>query len=289
MTMEYNTIRRNSLLGFFLFFCLSCFGQQYTKGDFVPVKIPMIGDSQWTVLDTIRGNYVAVNLVSGKLALSKYVFSNGVPMSLLQGRLLAFNIAELGCALLYKPNDEKLKYITVNGQNDTARNIEGMGRLTFKNDPVIKLLQGEQFPISRNHVISIFKYRDSIYLLEGIDEEKKYSKDSPSITTIPAHGLISKISINDDFISINKVAEVNDYPSALTVRGDSILLATHGRFYLIRNWKQEVVFDNLFWQGLYPNSIAINDDRHVYVGMKGAYAQINLKDRVLNLFKLRSL
>ncbi len=47
--------------------------------------------------------------------------------------------------------------------------------------------------------------------------------------------------------------------------------------------------ESLFWAGLYPNSIAVKESAHIYVGMLAGYAVVNTETQQVSFFKFKNL
>ncbi|HSY76055.1 MAG TPA: hypothetical protein VK890_04315, partial [Bacteroidia bacterium] len=80
-----------------------------------------------------------------------------------------------------------------------------------------------------------------------------------------------------------------DAPDAFAIYDSTLFIASHQSFYLVHNnLKKEVVLRNVFWRSLYPNSIAIMDYKHVYIGIRGGYVKLNLKTKQLTFYKYKT-
>ncbi len=63
------------------------------------------------------------------------------------------------------------------------------------------------------------------------------------------------------------------------------LIATHENFYIVQEFKTELVFKETFWSSLYPNSIAILDDKNVFIGIRSGIVKLDLIDKTLKFYK----
>ncbi|QZK91723.1 hypothetical protein K5V07_14905 [Flavobacterium sp. CHNK8] len=79
--------------------------------------------------------------------------------------------------------------------------------------------------------------------------------------------------------------DFGDAPQAFTIYKDKFLVATYGSFFTIQNFKKELVFKKIFWNGLYPNSIAVADDKNVFVGIRSGIVKIDLKEKSFKFYK----
>ncbi|MEO6522800.1 MAG: hypothetical protein ABIN91_14045 [Mucilaginibacter sp.] len=202
--------------------------QNYKMPEFVQVTINK--DSLRASLANSYTDEISVRIVANELKISKYHSSFGIALKTPNGRFLAMNISELGCDLLYKPNDAKLKTFYYNGHADSLRDWRGMAHLTFKNDPSIKLLQGHQYGgIHCNTVVALFKFKDDVYMVENIEGETKYPAVGKPVVTIN-HCELSRLTLDVNVFKKTKVLEISDPALALT---------TYGTRY---TWPQQAAF-----------------------------------------------
>lgn len=129
--------------------------------------------------------------------------------------------------------------------------------------------------IKSGNIVDIFKMGDDIYFVEGL-----------------AHlhineGALFKLDVGTDSITYEKIVDFDDAPEAITVFEDSILIAAHNSFYIVKEGKCELIFANTFWRNLYPNSIAYIDEQNVYIGMRGGIAKLNLIDENLIFYRYK--
>lgn len=82
-----------------------------------------------------------------------------------------------------------------------------------------------------------------------------------------------------------EVASINDIPCSFTIVNDNTMyVATHSKLIkLVNNKIEEIIIDNAFWKGLYPNSI-LYEDGTIYVGMQGGVSKIDLSTRAVQFF-----
>ncbi|MGI4728463.1 MAG: hypothetical protein ACRYGB_07815 [Janthinobacterium lividum] len=62
-------------------------------------------------------------------------------------------------------------------------------------------------------------------------------------------------------------------------------VATGKNFYIIQNSKKKLVFKDAFWDGIYPNSIAILDERNVFLGIRGGVVKLDLTDKTVKFYE----
>jgi hypothetical protein len=129
--------------------------------------------------------------------------------------------------------------------------------------------------IKEGNVNFIFSYKNQIYFMEGLAHL--------SIN----EGAMYRLDINKGMFSYEKVIEFEDAPEAIAVVGDSIFIASHKSFFLVNNLNKELVFKDLFWSGLYPNSIAIIDNKNIYVGHRGGFTKLDIDKKEIHFFKFK--
>ncbi|RAU83155.1 hypothetical protein [Pontibacter arcticus] len=127
--------------------------------------------------------------------------------------------------------------------------------------------------IKEGNINSIFHFNNKIYFIEGL-----------------AHGVISEgalfeLEFSNKKFKYRKVLEFEDAPEAVAFDKDIILIAAHSNFYIIQDLKKELVLKDTFWNSLYPNSIAVLDDKNVYLGIRGGIVKLDLVTRTLKFFK----
>ena len=125
------------------------------------------------------------------------------------------------------------------------------------------------------NITSIFLFKNEIYIMAAIG-------------FWDATGAIYKLKIeeNNNFI-YEKVLDFDDVPLAQTIYKDKLLIVTSRNFYIVNDFKKELIVKNTFWGylNLHPNSVAAINDKNVFVGMRGGIAKLNLKTRKLKFYK----
>jgi hypothetical protein len=270
--LSYKHAQRHIFLLSFLLIISNCFAQTFSKDDFKIITPPKVNSPEWYKLNN-SPNEFSISFIDKKLKISKNVDSSEFEFALPQGRLLAIDRGEFGGGLFYRPSDSLKKNFYVNGTSTTIQNDPHKIQLSIpRESPLAKRLIGKLM-ITRGNVKSIFRYKDIIYLMGGLAH-----------MGISAGGLI-KLDIKNDSFTVSKVLDLEDAPMAMSIYHDSIFIATYERFYIITNLKKELVFKELFWAGLYPNSISVIDEDHIYIGMRSGYAKINLSKKKLDFYK----
>ncbi|MES2378342.1 MAG: hypothetical protein V4553_17250 [Bacteroidota bacterium] len=260
---------------FILSFSAVCFGQTHDLKDFIETPAPKPYSPEWYTMGGKNWKSYKTSIVKGKLNITDLNNNNrGAEYKLPGGTLWAINVGEFGGTLYYQPNDTTLKYFNVNGKPTNLKSYNRNFYTHMLHDSTQKSrLKSSQFELMGGNIDSFFKYRDSIYFIEGL-----------------AHmginrGAVYKIEVNEQGCNIKKVLEIDNAPASFLIKGDRIYLATFGRFYIFNKWKKELELDNLFWTGLGPNELVMANKNTLYTGIIGGYAKIDLKAKKVTLYK----
>lgn len=129
--------------------------------------------------------------------------------------------------------------------------------------------------IKAGNVKYIFPFNQMIYFLEGIAHGDRSA------------GALYQLNRTNNKFTYSQILDLNDAPQAYAIDGDNILLATYENLYIIKNSQEELVFSKTFWASLYPNSIAVENDSSLFIGMRGGVARLNLKRKVVEFYQSR--
>ena len=98
-------------------------------------------------------------------------------------------------------------------------------------------------------------------------------------------GVMYKLTATNDTFSVELLHEFGSAPLVYTIYKDQILIAAFRSFIFIKDGKQAIVFDDIFWSGLYPNSICALDEHNIFIGMRRGIAKIDLEDKGLKFYR----
>ncbi|OKS86061.1 hypothetical protein [Mucilaginibacter polytrichastri] len=236
--------------------------QSVNLKDFEEVPLPILESKELYQLNNRLNQEFAVSIVKGQLQINKSVYSPTIEYDLPQGKLLGVNHGEFGGGLYFKPNDTTKKQIYVNVQLhslNTKADPFLRGLMIPSANPTNKLIKNTIL-IKNGNINKIFTYKNSLYIMESLAHMGL------------SYGAIHKLQVGADSIKGSLAIKFDDAPMQLSVYKENLYVATLKRFYIIRNWQKELLLDNLFWSYLYPNSIAVKDEQHIYIGMRGGYA-----------------
>jgi hypothetical protein len=98
-------------------------------------------------------------------------------------------------------------------------------------------------------------------------------------------GIIFELDTIDNKFSYNRLIDFDDATEAFTIYQDKWLIATYQNFYVVKNFKKELLFKDTFWSSLYPNSIAAIDDQNMLLGIRGGIVKLDLTGKTLKFYK----
>lgn len=143
------------------------------------------------------------------------------------------------------------------------------GQLTFKPTDTTK----KTIDIKRGNIKFVFTYKDKIYFIEGLAH-----------LSISEGALYQLDTTNNNF-KFTKLLDFDDAPEAFTIYKDKFLIATHENFYIVQDFKKELIFKETFWSSLYPNSIAALDDKNIFIGIRSGIVKLDLTEKTLKFYK----
>ena len=156
-----------------------------------------------------------------------------------------------------------------NGKLIGVNKGEWGGMLTFVPHDTLK----SSVEIKSGNIKFIFLFKDKIYFIEGL------AHLSTSI------GALYELNSTNDSFTFTKLIDFEDAPEAFTIYQDKIFIATHERFYVIKDFNKELIFQDMFWSSLYPNSIAVLNDKNVFMGMRSGIAALDLTTKSFKFYK----
>jgi hypothetical protein len=161
-----------------------------------------------------------------------------------------------------RKKDSEFKF--KNGILIGSDNGEWGGKLIFKS------VENETL-IKEGNIISIFEYKGKIYFLEGLAHMNTN------------YGEIYEVEYTKNEFTYRKVLELPDEPETFEIFNNKIYIATYENFLIVENWKIEKQMKG-FWGSLYPNSLIIENDNHIFMGIRGGIVELKPKDDIIKLF-----
>ncbi|MEM0575516.1 hypothetical protein [Flavobacterium polysaccharolyticum] len=138
------------------------------------------------------------------------------------------------------------------------------GKLTFK-------INDNEIVIKEGNIFSIFEIDGKIYFMEGL---------AHGATN---YGKIYALEYTIDKFSYHKVLELPDEPEVFTITNNKIYIATFENLLIIKDWKIEYKMKG-FWKSLYPNSIIVENENSVFLGIRGGIVQILPNGNTIKLY-----
>lgn len=126
--------------------------------------------------------------------------------------------------------------------------------------------------IKKGNVRLVFTRHGRVYFLEGLAHLGQRA------------GALYEITGAAPAFAWTKLADLDDAPEAFALVGDDVFIAQSEGFTVLRGLRPEVVVNRTFWDGLYPNSVAVFGDT-AYVGLRGGYAQVVLPTKRIRFFR----
>jgi hypothetical protein len=125
-----------------------------------------------------------------------------------------------------------------------------------------------RYQISREHVRGFLQNDRELFALEGLAH--KGIDRGQVLRIVPGS--------NGKWRS-ERVVDLGSEPGAATRDKDgSLIIVTNTRLVRVRVGKPvETLLDDMFWDGLYPNSIVVDSSGTVYIGMRKGVAKATLK------------
>jgi hypothetical protein len=161
-----------------------------------------------------------------------------------------------------RKKDSELKF--KNGLLIGSDHGEWGGKLVYKS-------ADKEISIKDGNIISIFEYKEKVYFLEGLAHMNTN------------YGEIYEVENTKDKFTYKKVLELPDEPEAFEIFNNKIYIATYENFLIIDNWKIEKKIKG-FWGSLYPNSLIIENDNHIFMGIRGGIVELKPKDKIIKLY-----
>lgn len=143
------------------------------------------------------------------------------------------------------------------------------GTLTFQPNDTTKSIT----EIKRGNIKFIFSFNDKIYFIEGLAHLSMSS------------GALYELNNTNERFNYKKLLDFDDAPEAFTIYQDKILIATHERFYVVKDFKKKLILKDSFWSSLYPNSIAVLNEKNVFIGMRSGIVKLDLTTNNLKFYK----
>lgn len=243
-------MKMNKTTFFLMLLPFLCYGQQTTviiPSDFIETAQPMVGSSDWS--DLIHSDQeCAVSIVHGMLEVRNPFQNRNACMD------------EDDCYCKLEIRDGILK-----GKNWG----EWGGELYYEPTDVKKL----NIIIKKGNIQYIFEYNHKLYFIEGLAHLGMSS------------GALFELNRTRKKFKYHKIFDFEDAPAAFTFFDGKLLIAGNRNFYVLDQLKKELVFKDMFWSGLYPNSVAALDEKNVFIGIRSGIVKLDLIEKKATFYK----
>ncbi|WP_375560030.1 hypothetical protein ACE193_20275 [Bernardetia sp. OM2101] len=228
--------------------------------NFIEVPIPKTGSKKWQKMNHSIEEF-SVKIENNILQANKIKRYEDTEFELSNGKLVGIDRGEWGGKLIFVPSDTSKTGVEI-------KQKEKMPLLDIFSDTTQTNIQ-----IKFGNIKFIFEFNGKVYFIEGL-----------------AHmgineGALFELDITDNTFSYKKIIDFEDAPQAFTIFNDKIFIASYQNFYVIENFKSTLIFKDMFWASLYPNSIAVFDEENIFVGIRGGIVKINLTEKNIYLYR----
>jgi hypothetical protein len=148
-------------------------------------------------------------------------------------------------------------------------NGEFGGQLSFQPNKTTE----KTVKINRGNIKFIFNYKDKIYFIGGYSHQ------------VTSTGALYELERINNIFTFKLLVDFEDAPFAFTIYEDKFLVATNENFYIVKDFKKELLFKKTFWRSLYPNSIAAFNDTDVLIGIRSGIVKLDLKQKTFKFYK----
>ncbi|HKL93282.1 MAG TPA: hypothetical protein VJ871_08400, partial [Bacteroidales bacterium] len=118
-----------------------------------------------------------------------------------------------------------------------------------------------------------FEYNHKLYFIEGLAHLGM------------SRGALFELNRTRKKFNYQKIFDFEDAPAAFTFLDGKLLIAGNRNFYVLDQLKKELVFKDMFWSGLYPNSVAALDEKNVFIGIRSGIVKLDLIEKKATFYK----
>lgn len=134
--------------------------------------------------------------------------------------------------------------------------------------------------ISRGNFKKIFRLDNKIYALAGTAH---MGLDMGGMLQID-RGMPGIDTADNNFV-IKNVINFYDSPEAYSIHNDSLFIATFKGFFVVKDLKKSAIFTDMFWEALYPDSVAVLNAENIFVGIRGGFVKLNIVNKSFEFYK----
>ncbi|NBL63852.1 hypothetical protein GV828_01415 [Flavobacterium sp. NST-5] len=143
--------------------------------------------------------------------------------------------------------------------------------------------------INTHNIVFLFQFNDKIYFIESnydvVTRNKPVYSKTKSIMVGSQNASLCEIYMKNGAFFTKKVLDFDEKPLVMNIFNDKIFFASYSNFYAVENMKIKSKLEDIYWSGLYPNSIAVKNEENIFVGIRGGFVKIDLITRKINFYK----
>ncbi len=228
-------------------------------------KPPSVFSEDWFFLNASNFEYWVEN-INGKLEIKVNKIEDKCYFLISDGKLIGASYPSEDICFVFQPTDSTLNEIKI---------INCSVLFIYEDDGNIFFVESQEKDL-----------REHKHLYEQIEPNENYFKpiQSPEGKVFKYGNLYQLNRINNQF-NYTLILKFDDTPLAFKKHHNRLFVATSNKFIVVENFKQTIIFDNLFWEDLYPNSIAYFNDENIFIGIRGGIVKINLINKSFAFFQ----
>jgi len=105
----------------------------------------------------------------------------------------------------------------------------------------------------------------------------------------PREGQLFTLKAQKNKFKYKAIITFNSSPYAYDIFNKKIFIASHDGFFVVKNFKINKSLRKQFWEGLYPNSIAVLDEENIFIGIRGGIVKLNILKNEITFYKYNNI
>jgi hypothetical protein len=255
-------------------FIHACFCQEYSLNDFSERSIASFSATVQSVPAKFKTKNFSVLNLNDQLKITDFLNTEIKVYPLKSGTLLALDMGEWGGGLFYQPDTLSGKTIFLNGQPGLVnRKLDNLKWLLSKKSQQAEVINKSSYlTVIPLNVAFLQPYQGAWIGIQPFRSMTGWTNT------------LYKVSLRNDSITVAKISAFDHTAIALTSYKDAIYVATRQELYKLENGNKILLMGNVSWQQLNPNSIAVMDREHIYIGVLGGIVQFNELSKDVKFF-----
>ena len=100
-----------------------------------------------------------------------------------------------------------------------------------------------------------------------------------------SNGALYRLETKSNDFKYAKMLDLEDAPEAFAIYKDKFLIASHESFYIVEDFKKDIILKDTFWSSLYPNSIATFNHKNIFIGLRSGIVKLDLTTKDTKFYK----